>query len=887
MEKKKVSTSRKNGGKRLGSETRRIPIVSEETKRYKFTDEDIANARSQSKKMNKRKPNKKGKKNKIWSIIKKVLIVIVILGILAGLILAGVIAGVFFGFFGDDFKMTKSDLVIKFSNSEVYDAEGNLICTLNGNEQRKIVSLEQMPALLPKAFVAIEDERFYEHSGVDIKRTGAATVTYLLNKGSSSFGGSTITQQLIKNITKEDQDSALRKVKEMARAIQIEKEISKDNILELYLNVIFIGGNNINGVALGAEYYFNKDVSSLDLAECAFLAGINHTPNSYNPFTGTEEQKAKNIANGQARTKTVLKKMHELNWVSEEDYNAAVAKVDAGLPFVQGTFSTGVVYSHHTEAAIKQIVDQLMDEKGMTREMAETVVYGGGYKIYTTQNSGIQKAMEDEMAKDLYKIPGEEKNNDGTLKNPEGSQAAMIVINHANGHVQGCVGQLGTKTTNGNLNRAVNPTKRQIGSAMKPLAVIGPAVQEGVISPSSVYEDKATTEFSPDKKKVWPQNYDRRFRGSQTVREAIAASTNVAPVTILRDMGLNKSIEYLNKMGLTGVDEQIGLSLALGAKEFSVLQIAAGYATIANDGTYIEPTFYVRVVDSDGNLIIEPHQDKREVFDKTNAYIIKSIITEPVVGAGGTATYCAMNGFDVCAKTGTTDDDYDRWLCEFTQYYTAACWYGYDTNETVKYTKYKSARITNPAGGICSNVMKTIHTGAGLEPKRFEVPSDIVRATVCRDSGLLPSANCTRTITDIFKKGKVPTAHCSTRNLDIAYKICVETGLLAGEACPNVEERKYGKDQEPPVETCTVHKKVEPTPSETPEPTPSTSPTPTGSGSPSPSDTGKPSGSPTPTNSPTPTGTSKPSGSPTPSNSPTPTNTPSPTPSNKPGGTTN
>lgn len=830
------------------------------------------------KKKNKQKTNKK--QNKAGKIIKKIIIALLILGILAGLILAGIIAGIFFGFFGDDFKMTKEDLNIEFSNSEVYDSEGNLICTLNGTEQRKIISLEKMPPLLPKAYVAIEDERFYSHSGVDIKRTGAATVTYILNGGNSSFGGSTITQQLIKNITDEDEDSALRKVKEMARAIQIEKEISKDNILELYLNVIFVGGNNINGVALGAEYYFNKDVSTLDLAECAFLAGINHTPNSYNPFLDNEEQRTKNIERGKTRTKVVLDKMLELGNIKKEEYDAAVAKVDAGLPFEKGKFTSNVIYTAHTEAAINQIVEQLINEKGMSREMAETKVYGGGYKIYTTQVTSIQNTMQEEMAKDKYIIPGNEKNLDGSLKNAQ-SQAAMVIIDHSTGKVVGCVGKLGTKTTNGDLNRAVQ-TKRQVGSSMKPLAVIGPAVQEGIINPSSVYEDKQTSEFTG---KPWPKNYDFKYRGKQTVRQAIEISQNVIPVRILKQLGVPKSIEYLNKMGLTGVDESVGLPLALGAKEYSPLQIAAGYATIANNGVYIEPTFYSKVTDSAGNIVLEPHQKTTKVFGESEDYIIKSIVTEPVVGAAGTATYARMPGFDVAAKTGTTDNDFDRWLCEFTPYYTAACWYGYDINETVKYSK---ARPTNPAGGICSAVMKEIHKG--LEPKKFVKPDDIVTATVCKDSGLLPSGTCTNTVTDIFIKGRVPTERCKAPDSQKEYAICAETGLLAHEGiCPTIVMKKFTGDKEvPPTEYCNVHKapEVPPSPSTSPSESPSATPKPTPTSKPTP--TTSPSETPSTSTKPTPSTSTKPSPSTSPSESPdTPPSNSTGSPSKKPGGANN
>lgn len=830
--------------------------TSEETRMYKFSEEDLkkAEARKEENRLSKNKLSKKNKKQSkkktkslAWKIIQKIIIVLVVLGILAGLIVGGILAGIFLGFFGDDFKMTKEDLIINFSNSEVYDADGNLICTLNGNEKRKIVSLDDMPEYLPKAYIAIEDERFYDHTGVDIKRTGAATVTYLLNRGSSSFGGSTITQQLVKNITDDKEDSALRKVKEMARAIQIEKEISKDNILELYLNIIFVGGNNINGVALGAEYYFNKNVSDLTIAESAFLAGINHTPNSYNPFVGTEAQIQSHKELATKRTKTVLNKMKELGYINQDEFNTAVAEVNAGLPYQQGAMVSGVVYSDHTEAAIDEIVEQLMEEKEMTREMAETKVYGGGYKIYTTQVASVQNTMEAVMTDDKFIMSGREYKEDGTLLN-EQSQAAMVVIEPSTGKVVGCVGRLGQKNAIGDLNRAVQ-TKRQVGSAMKPLAVVGPAVQEGLISPASVYEDKQTTEFTGS---AWPKNYYNGFKGKQTVRECIEISGNVIPVRILRDLGVSTSIQYLDKMGLKGVTESSGLSLALGSKEFSVLQMAAAYATIANDGEYIEPTFYSKVVDSEGNTVLEPKQERNRVFGASEDYLIKSIVMQPVVGANGTATYCKVPGIDTACKTGTTDSDNDRWLCGFTPYYAAACWYGYDIGEQIIFTK---ATPSNPSGGIWDAVMTPIHEG--LPNKAFEKPSNIVTATICKDSGLLPSETCTNLVTDFFLEGRVPKERCGTPDSNIEYAICEDSGLIAIDgACPRVIYTKFATVEEIPTGVCNIHKlpEVSPSPEESVEPSPSVSPTPSESPSslPSTSVTPSPSTSPTPSVSPDP-----------------------------------
>ena len=795
--------------------TRVLKTVSE-TSNKKGNKSNMGKTRRAKDDGKKRKKAKK-KKSKILGIIKKLLIALIILAILGGLIVAGIIAGLFLGFFGADFKMTKEDLNIEFSNSEVYDADGNLLCYLNGNEQRKIVSLDKMPEYLPKAYVAIEDERFYDHPGVDIKRTGAATVTYVLHGGKSSFGGSTITQQLVKNITDEDEDSAMRKVKEMARAIQIEKEISKDNILELYLNIIFVGGNNINGVALGSEYYFNKDVSTLTLAECAFMAGINNRPNYYNPFkednidpaTGTTKtEKLEEIKN---RTKTVLNKMKELGYIkSDEDYNAAIAEIDAGLPFNQGSLSSGVIYSAHLEAALNEIVEQMMEEKDMSRSMAETKVYGGGYKIYTTEVPAVQKVMEQEVANQKYV------NYTNTyISGGQMPQTAMVVIEPKTGKVVGCVGQMGTKTTNKELNRATQ-SKRQIGSAMKPIAVILPAVDLGIVNPSRVYDDVSTTEFTG---RPWPKNYYSGFKGKQSVRDAIKISGNVIPVRILNEVTVEKSIEYLNKMGL--YPENIGLSLALGGEEFTPLQMAAAYATIANDGQYIEPTFYNKVVDSEGNVVIEPNQKKEQVIGRGEAYIVKSITMEPTK-SGGTATYAVMNGWDVCAKTGTTDGDTDRWFCEFTNEYAAACWFGFDINKEIRY----SGNPSNPAGGICTSVMKTIHQGK--TPSRFERPDNIVEVTICKDSGLLPSGSCKNIGKEIFVVGKEPKVNCNSGAISTTLHICKDSGLLAIDGvCPNVEEKTFRSNELPPTEYCTIHKKAEPAPSKAPEPVPSVEPTPT------------------------------------------------------------
>ena len=343
-------SNRRNRSKHF-DETRKYVPSYEKRKTVKRSSTDKTN----KKQPKNRKKGENGKKAKFSVRHPKLMLAIkicIILFLLLCVIGAGIIAGMFFGLFGDDFEITKEELQIGASNSVVVDKDGAVVANLSGDEKRKVITLEDMADYLPKAYVAIEDERFYKHNGVDLKRTAGAIMKTLL--GNSSYGGSTITQQLVKNITKDDESKGLagifRKVKEWAKAYQVERMVSKDQILELYLNILYVGGEgNLHGVELGAEYYFNKSAKDLDLAECAFMAGINHSPSRYNPF----DESLDNDEIIKNRTLTVLQKMKELGYIeNQEEYDAAVAKVEAGLTFTKGTMSTGTTYSYHTDAAI-------------------------------------------------------------------------------------------------------------------------------------------------------------------------------------------------------------------------------------------------------------------------------------------------------------------------------------------------------------------------------------------------------------------------------------------------------------------------------------------------------------------------------------------------------
>lgn len=747
-------------------------------------------------KSNKKIKTKKGKKK----IVKKVILIILCIIILLMLVGIGAFMAIFFS---DKFAMSKDDLTINYTNTFVYDSEGNLIKELTGEENRKIISLSDMPKNLPNAFVAIEDERFYEHHGVDLKRTAAATVTYLTNHGSSSFGGSSITQQLIKNITNEKDDEGTagieRKIKEMSRAFQIERILSKDDILELYLNIIYLGGygKNICGVEVASEYYFGKSAKDLSLAECAFLAGINHSPNSYNPFIETDNnEKIKN------RTETVLEKMKELKFINEEEYNQAIQDVESGLPFQEGNTSSGAIVSYHLSSAIEQVVNQLVEEKGMSYEYAKSRLFGGGYKLYTSQVSSIQSRMEEEYKKDKYIVDGTTKENLG-----KHSQSAMVIIDYKTGSVVGCVGGLGTDVDAIGINRINSP--RQPGSSIKPIASIAPGLENNIITASTVYDDSPTS-FQG----YTPQN-STGYQGLCTVRKAIEVSANIVEVKIMSNLGPENSIKFLNQLGLShvNVENDANLAMVLGGltEGATPLEMAGAYATIANDGEYITPTFYKELKDKNGDVVLTPKQDRRRVMSEGNSYILKSILTGPVTGSQGTAPECKISGMDVGAKTGTTDNNNDRWLCGFTPYYVGATWFGFDNNESIPW------RLGNPSVTIWSAIMKDIHED--LPAKSFEKPSNIVTARVCRSSGKSATSSCSNTYVEEFVAGTVPEACNGHQHL----KICKESGKIATEFCKDVEDKyilqqpekeknatwktSAGEKYSTITETCDIHTK--------------------------------------------------------------------------------
>lgn len=738
----------------------------------------VNNVENSNKKVKANKNTNGNKKKNTHPKLKMALKILLVIFLLLCVIGAGIIAAMFFGLFGDEFEITKEELTVGASNTIVLDKDGKEIANLSTDEKRKTITLSEMSEYLPKAYIAIEDKRFYSHNGVDIKRTAGAILGVVT--GNSSYGGSSITQQLVKNITKEKARSGVagitRKVKEWAKAIQIERMISKNQILELYLNIIFVGGNELHGVELGAKHYFNKSAKDLDLAECAFLAGINNSPNIYDPYN-TEKDQEKLAEVRKERTLIVLSEMKEQGFVTDEElYKTAVEKVNTGLTFEKGNTNTNSTYSYHTDAAIKQVVEQVMEEKNISEELAENYVYSSGLTIYSTQDTSIQTKVEEEFDKTKYQLKGKEKDKKtGELKNKH-SQAAIVILDHTTGQVTAVGGELGNKYASG-WNRGTQMV-RQTGSSIKPIVDIAPALQEKVITAATVYDDVKTSfnGYQPDDYNI--------PKGLINIRSCIRTSQNIPMVKIMRELTPAKAIEYMKKMGVTSLDDNKDSTLPLSigglTKGISPLEMAGTYATIANDGVYITPTFYTKVVDSNGNTVLTSKQEKTRVYSEQNAYLTRSITAEPVK-SGGTATYCAIPGMETCAKTGSTDEYYDRWLCGMTPYYTAACWFGYDKNETIQ-TSY------NPAGQIWAAIMKSIHKD--LPNKNFSKPNGIITANVCSTTGCIATSTCTNTYTEMFTSDNMPEK-CKGHGVQ---NVCQVSGKVANEYCPvdQVKKVSYG-----------------------------------------------------------------------------------------------
>ena len=589
-----------------------------------------------------------------------------------------------------DYQLSESSIIY----CETSAGEYKELATLHGSENRIWVDLEDIPDYLVKALVAIEDHRFYEHKGVDWYRTVGAMFT-MLTGGDDSFGGSTITQQLIKNLTGNKEVTVQRKLIEIFQALEFEKKYDKDEIVEWYLNAVYFG-EGCDGIYTAAQKYFGKEPSQLTLAESASIVGIVNLPTYYSPFYSEE--------NNKERQETVLRRMYELGYISYDEYEQAK---NEQLVFTRSDNEVAdqEIYSYYVEAVIKDVTEDLMEQKGISQDTARQLLYNGGYRVYSCLDPYIQECV-DNVYLDVENFPKPYRANDQQL------QSAMVIMDPYTGEVVAMSGGVGEKTGNLVLNRATDAL-RAPGSSFKPLAVYAPAIELGLITPSTLVNDAPREEVEMSQNQWYPNNSDFQYRGIIDIATGVRLSLNTVAAQVLDKLGLDASTNFLkNKLGITSLvpDDYNYASLALGelTNGISVLEMAQAYCTFDNSGIFTEARTYSRVTDAAGNIVLD-NQPKTHVAMKSST---ATNITSLLFSAAnyGTGSESIFSGQAIAGKTGTSSYNWNRWFAGYTPYYVGVVWTGFDQPEQMYV-------YGNPAAQVWRRVMQQVH--AGLEYKSF------------------------------------------------------------------------------------------------------------------------------------------------------------------------
>ena len=657
------------------------------------------------------------------------------------------------------------------------------------SENRIWADLEQIPKDLKKAVVAIEDKRFYKHKGVDWHGTARAIFRTIF--GGSVQGGSTITQQLVKNVTGDNQNTVKRKVMEIYRAQELEKRYEKDEILEAYLNEVYFG-YSCYGVVTASLKYFNKDVSELSLAECASLVAITNNPSLYDPL-----QTDWGLENNRTRQLLVLGAMLEQGKIDQAAYDAAKeenvvfsngytilgGRVDVDTDKKDDTDTDGgdeqpeeetktatSSQSYFTDAVIEDVAAALVEKYGLTDstnpvtgkvttafDQGVNMVYGKGYKIYTTQNPDYQKIAE-EVCSDTSNLPYTSTyTNSYGDKETEQLQVGMTIVDPYTGYVVAMVGGAGVKQYDRGWNWATSA--RQCGSAIKPISVYAPALDDGTINGASSIDDYPVMVLNGS---IYPKNANGRYMGLTPLHTAIARSTNTCAVRVVQEYGTSRSYDFMtNKLGfttLTSQDAQQVGNMGLGGLDRGVTteEMAAAFAAFANEGIYTAPRTFVRVEDADGNVILENEAKSSVAMKDTTAALMNSLLQEVI--NGGTGYEGRISGMHVAGKTGTTNNDQDRYFVGYTPYYSCAVWVGYVHNQRI-------VASGNPAASMWQKVMSRIH--ADLPDKDFFSCSGLTYVKVCADSGLLATDSCaedcrgSRVYSALVAADNAPSAYCN------------------------------------------------------------------------------------------------------------------------------
>lgn len=758
------------------------------------------------------KKNSRTKKEKKNSTFKKIITFIMVFIILVGFIGAGTAVGIVASIIKDTQPIDASNIYDLLDESSfILDTEGEVIEKVQNVGYRAVVDYSQIPSHLINAFIAIEDERFIEHKGLDIRRIFGAAWTNL--RTGSRQGASTITQQLAKNLYLTHEQTYTRKIKDMYYALQLEKQLSKEQILEAYLNTINLG-SGAYGVQAAAQVYFSKDVKELTVAESALIAGIARNPRAYSPITTLEKHQIDEekhlilddsdltytiIYNDNYRTRQqlVLNNMKRLGMINEEEYQEALNQ-DIKSELKPNRFAKEERTSYFGDLVKEEVLNALI-KKGHSKEEANDMLYSGGLRIFSTMDTKIQQILDEEYENqnnfsDLQGRPLLTVGEDGNVQ----PQSAMVIIEHNTGEIKGLVGGRGIKGRK-IYNRALNP--RQPGSSIKPIAVYTPAIDSGftagtVIDDIPVYFDRGNSS------RRYPNNYDRRYRGLITIREAIRHSSNIGTVVTINQLAnnndsaaFNTMFDYMEKMGISTVvrpenpyitsdgrkHSDATYSTALGGMTHGVspLEMTSAFGTLANQGVYIKPITFTEIRDRHGNLILENNPEKQQAVSPEVAYVMTDMLHNVVTSGTGTSARLDNRQIPVAGKTGTTNNQKDAWFVGYTPYYTAATWVGYDTPNKLP---GGGARM---AGTVWKKVMQRLHQD--LSPKNFEVSNNIVRVSICNVSGKLPTEYCSldprgsRIQTEIFIKGTEPKEYCDGH---VKADIHVPTGKLATEHTP-------------------------------------------------------------------------------------------------------
>lgn len=673
----------------------------------------------------------------------------------------------------DSFSLDQTS-VIYYENPETGKYE--VLQTLYGGSNSTWVEYDDIPKNLIHACIAIEDKRFEKHQGVDWVTTLRACFKMFLGK--SEAGGSTITQQLIKNLTGEKEVTVRRKLVEIYRALEFEKTHTKKDIMEWYLNIIPLG-ENCKGVQSASRVYFGKDVKDLSLAECASLIGITNNPSRYDPYISEA-----NTRENKERQEVILTQMLKQGYINQEQHDEAVAEE---LVFTNSSRDNSDTsddyYSWFEDQVIRDVVSDLCDKTGYEYDIVYKMVMTGGYQIYSTVNPEVQAAV-DAVYEDLQSLPA--------TASSQQLQSGIVIVDNTTGDVVALAGGVGRKQGSLVWNCATQSLLSP-GSIIKPVAVYAPAIELGLITPATVMDD---TPYSFTDSATWPKNLDSTYRGLVSVEEAVAQSINTVPVKLVAQMTPEYSYSFAkDKMGLstlvssyqsnTGEElSDVNLwALALGSltRGVTVRSMTAAYASFVNEGVWREARTYTVVKDANGQIILDNTQDSHVAMKDMTAWYITDMLETTV--QTGTGTAAQLENMAVAGKTGTTSRDFDRWFAGYTPYYTSVVWCGYNDPEEIVLTDSE----TNPAIVMWKKVMEQVHQN--LKNKAFKQPANLVEVTVCRDSGLLPSDACAldprgeRTVRVTLSAHDVPTETC---NVHKEVEICNASGHVANEYCAQV-----------------------------------------------------------------------------------------------------